>query len=487
MKPLKTRFAPSPTGYLHVGGARTALFSYVMARKTGGCFVFRIEDTDRARHDETAVEKIMEDLRWLGMEWDEGLDAAGDAGPYRQSERLDIYKEHVQKLLDDGKAYYAFETSEELDAMRQIAQDKKENFRYPRPEPLPTPEQVQTARDDGRPVVVRFMCSDEDVTIVDDVFGDVTMAADQLDDFIIQKADGYPTYHLANVVDDALMGINYIMRGQEFLGQSWRHKLLRQAFGFEEPGYCHLPLIMDMQGRKLSKRDGDVEVFAFRKAGFLPETVVNFLALLGWNPGGDREKFTLAELVDLFCTDRIGKTNPKFDRDKLLAFNTEAAASATEERLLDAFKDYLSINDTPIPSGDDELLKKILESNKGFRTLADIIKKSGILFADDDAIEFDAKAVKKWLNKGEGFGWKILADIRGKIAACDWNSDALDKLIHDYCESNEVGMGKVAQPIRVALTGTSVSPQLSDTLMFVGKETALRRIDRCLEKRDELS
>ncbi len=296
MNELTTRFPPSPTGYLHVGGARTALFGFVMARKTGGQFVLRIEDTDRARHDESAVDKIIEDLNWLGIKWDQGPDIGGENAPYRQSERLDIYRGYVDKLLDEGKAYYAFDTSEELDAMRTAAQEAKQNFSYPRPDPLPSAADAEQARQEGRPVVVRFLCPDGDVTINDDAFGEVTMPADQTDDFIIQKADTYPTYHLANVIDDALMGVNYIMRGQEFLGQSWRHKLLRQAMGFDEPGYCHLPLIMDVQGRKLSKRDGDVEVFAFRKAGYLPEAMVNYLALLGWNPGNDIERFTPAAI-----------------------------------------------------------------------------------------------------------------------------------------------------------------------------------------------
>ncbi|MDP7287253.1 MAG: glutamate--tRNA ligase [Phycisphaerae bacterium] len=480
MNELTTRFPPSPTGYLHVGGARTALFGFVMARKTGGQFVLRIEDTDRARHDESAVDKIIEDLNWLGIKWDQGPDIGGENAPYRQSERLDIYRGYVDKLLDEGKAYYAFDTSEELDAMRTAAQEAKQNFSYPRPDPLPSAADAEQARQEGRPVVVRFLCPDGDVTINDDAFGEVTMPADQTDDFIIQKADTYPTYHLANVIDDALMGVNYIMRGQEFLGQSWRHKLLRQAMGFDEPGYCHLPLIMDVQGRKLSKRDGDVEVFAFRKAGYLPEAMVNYLALLGWNPGNDIERFSLDGLIELFTPDRVGKTNAKFDRDKLLAFNTDVVAAASEDRLLEAFKDYLSINDTPIPSDDDDLLRRILQANKGFRTFADIIAKSGILFDDESAIEYDPKAVKKWLNKGEGAGWAMLAELRQSLAACEWTIEAIEQLIADICEAKEIGMGKVAQPIRVAVAGKAVSPSIGDTLVFLGKEKTLLRIDNCL-------
>jgi len=451
-----------------------------MARKTGGQFVLRIEDTDRARHDESAVDKIIEDLHWLGIRWDQGPDIGGENGPYRQSERLDIYRQYVDRMLAEGKAYYAFDTSEELDAMRTAAQDAKQNFRYPRPDPLPSADDVEAARAEGRPVVVRFLCPDGDVTIEDDAFGQVTMPSDQTDDFIIQKADTYPTYHLANVIDDALMGVSYIMRGQEFLGQSWRHKLLRQAMDFDEPGYCHLPLIMDIQGRKLSKRDGDVEVFAFRKAGYLPEAMVNYLALLGWNPGNDVERFSMCELIEMFAPGRIGKANAKFDRDKLLAFNTDVIATSSEDRLLDALKDYLSINDTPIPSDDDDLLRRILRANKGFRTFADIIAKSGILFDDETVIEYDPKAVKKWLNKGEGAGWAMLAELRGKLADCEWTVEAIEQLISDICAEKEIGMGKVAQPIRVAVAGKAVSPSIGDTLTFLGKEKTLLRIDNCL-------
>jgi len=480
MDKLKTRFAPSPTGHLHVGGARTALFNYLLARKAGGTFLLRIEDTDRTRHDESAVGKITADLRWLGIDWDEGVEVGGPNGPYRQSERLDIYTEHVERLLDTHKAYYAFETAEELDAMRAAAQAAKRNFRYERPDSLPARSDAERARAAGRPVVVRFLTPTRDVTIHDDAFGEVTMPADQQDDFIIRKDDGWPTYHLANVVDDSLMGVNYVVRGQEFLGQTWRHVLLREALGLAEPRYCHLPLIMDMQGRKLSKRDGDVEVHAFRAAGYLPEALVNFIALLGWRPGG-REKFALPELIDLFGVDRIGKANAKFDRDKLLAFNTDAIAAADEGRLLAALKDYLSLNDTPIPSDDDELLRRLLRANRGIRTFADIPAKCSVLFAGDEAFEYDDKAVRKVLLKDNGAGRAVLADVRGGLSECNWTGEDVERWLNRYCERNKLGMGKVAQPIRVAVTGTTISPPIGETLMILGKEKTLARIDRCLK------
>ncbi len=477
MDTIKTRFAPSPTGWLHVGGARTALFNYLLAKQAGGIFLLRIEDTDRARHDESAVEKIIEDLRWLEIKWDEGIEVKGSKnGPYRQSERLDTYQKHIAQLHEAGQAYYAFETPEELDAMRAAARAEKRNFRYPRPDPLPA--DADKARGEGRPVVVRFKIPGRDVTIRDEVFGEVTVAAAEQDDFIIAKTDGWPTYHLANVVDDALMGVNFVMRGQEFLSQTWRHVLLREAFGFAEPKYAHLPLIMDLAGRKLSKRDGDVEVHAFRTAGYLPEALVNFIALLGWNPGDDRERLTMAEMIESFSVDRIGKANAKFDREKLLAFNTDAVATADEDRLLVGFKDFLSLNETPIPAGGDDLLKLLLRVNAGFRTFADIPAKCGVLFAD--ACDYDEKAVKKVLAKGDGAGYAMLEHLKAKLAECEWTEDVLKTLIEGICAEKSIGMGKVAQPIRVAVTGTTVSPAIYDTLMILGKEKTLARIDRCL-------
>jgi len=483
MTAIKTRFAPSPTGHLLVGSARTALFCHLLARKTGGIFLLRIEDTDRARHVEGAVEQIIEDLRWLGLDWDEGIGVGGDHGPYAQSERLEVYAEYIGRLITDGHAYYAFETSEELAAMREAAQAEKRSFLYPRPDPLPTQADAAAAAEAGRPVAVRFKCPGADVTIVDEVFGEVTVPAAQQEDFIIRKADGWPTYHMAVVVDDALMGVNFILRGQEFLGQTWRHKLLRQALGLDEPRYAHLPLIMDMQGRKLSKRDGDVDIFSFRKAGYLPEAMVSFITLLGWSSGTDQEVFSLDELREAFAIDRLGKANAKFDREKLLAFNTDASAAATADRLLEAFGDWLSLNDTPFPADDEALLRQLLAANAGFRTFADIVFKSGVLFEPDASIEYDPKAVKKVLAKADGAGWAVLADLRPLLAACEWTAEALEKLVADFCAQRELGMGKVAQPIRVAVTGRTISPGLADTLMLLGKERTLARIDRCLGQR----
>ncbi len=477
----KTRFAPSPTGYLHVGHARTALFSYLYARQKGGTFLLRIEDTDQERHQEHAVQKIVDDLRWLGITWDEGLEVGGPNGPYRQSERLGIYREYVTKLLAAGKAYYAFETVEELDAMRKAAEAAKQTFRYKRPAQLPSEQDARRAREAGRPVVVRFLCPGRDVRFVDDVFGAQAMPAGEQDDFVIQKQDGFPVYHLANVIDDALMGVTYIMRGQEFLGQTWRHVLLREAMGLQAPaGYSHLPLILDMQGRKLSKRDGAVDMFSFRKEGYLPEVLLNFVALLGWSPGHDREKMTLEEMVQLFSPSRINKANAKFDRQKLLAFNTDGIAAAGEDRLATTLKDFLSVNEMAIPWRDEQVVRQLVKANPGIRTFQDVVTKCNVLFVADEAVSCDADAVAKVLAKGDNAGFAVLREVLGVLAGAEWTHEGLEKVLDEFCKSRNLGMGKVAQPIRVAVTGTTISPAIHDTLLILGRDKTLARIQRCL-------
>jgi len=485
--PLRVRFAPSPTGHLHIGSARTALFNWLLARQSGGTFLLRIEDTDTARSVEGADRQIIEDLRWLGLDWDEGIEVGGPNGPYYQSQRLTLYEAAVHELLEAGRAYHAFDTPEELEAMRKQAEARKRAFIYPRPARFPDANDVQKAREASKPVVVRFKMPDEDITVHDEVMGNVTIAAGELDDFIIRKANGIPTYHLANVVDDAAMGVNLVLRGQEFLAQTPRHIALQRALGYPTPQYVHMPLTMDMKGRKLSKRDGAVEVNLFRQAGYLPETLLNFIVLLGWNPGGDREKLSVAEMIELFRIERMSRVNAKFDRDKLLAFNTDAIAAAGEDRLLEAFDDWLSVNpDSPLSKAklDVDTKRTLLSVNKGFRTFADIETKSGFLFKDDAAIEYDPKAVQKVLAKNDGEGYAMLEALLAMLEAVEpWTRQNLEKLITDVCESQKVGMGKVAQPIRVAVSGTTISPAIYDTLVLLGKAKTLNRIRGALTER----
>ncbi len=486
---LRVRFAPSPTGYLHVGGARTALFNYLLARHHGGRFILRIEDTDRSRHVEDAIGKICQDLQWLGIDWDEGPLVGGDYGPYRQGERGDLYMAAVRKLLESGRAYYAFETPEELEALRQKAVAAKQTFKYPRPDTLPTEAAAQAARSEGRPVVVRFAMPPRDVVIHDRILGDVTMGQDELEDFIILKSDGGPTFHLANVVDDYEMKISLVLRGQEHLMNTPKHLALQEALGYPHPDYAHLPLIFNMQGKKLSKRDGDVDVHAFKAAGFLPEVMVNFIALLGWSPGQDRERLSLAEMVELFTMEGIGKSNAKFDRDKLMAFNTQAAADALSTdagnaRLLSCLKDYLSCNDIPLKQADDALLRTLLQACKGFRTFADVDTKSRFVFTHDTDVVYDPKAVQKVLAKGDGTGYATLIDLRPRLAGqSDWSPAGLEAFLEAVTKERGTDLGKIAQPLRVALTGGTISPSIYDTLSLLGKDRVLARIDHCLASR----
>ncbi|MCH8853986.1 MAG: glutamate--tRNA ligase, partial [Planctomycetes bacterium] len=418
---VRVRFAPSPTGYLHVGGARTALFNWLLARKHGGQLVLRIEDTDQKREVGDSLPKILDDLRWLGLDWDEGPESGGDCGPYFQSKRLDLYDKYCQQLLDSGDAYYAFDTPEELAAMREEAKRKKQTFKYPRPHAFATADDAERAKADGKPAVVRFKMPDHDITVTDTILGEVTLSKDDLEDFVIRKADGFPTYHFACVVDDELMKISHVLRGSEHLNNTPKHIAIQQALGFATPVYAHMPIIMNMSGSKMSKRDKEkaiakgepppeIEVHDFRAAGFLPEALLNFIALLGWSPGDDREDFALDELVEAFTLERIGKTSAKFDRVKLLSFNTDWSARVSSDRLLAAFKDFLQLriadcglrneeqqrrdregavpesrtpNHEPrsaIPPGlltaDDQTLARVLEVCKGFRTFADVVAKA---------------------------------------------------------------------------------------------------------------
>lgn len=538
--PVRTRFAPSPTGYLHIGGARTALFNYLLARRHGGQFLLRIEDTDQMRNIERADEKLTEDLRWLDLVWDEGPQVGGDSGPYYQSQRLDLYHAAARRLLDAGHAYYAFETREALEAMRQAAQKRGEKgFRYPRPTTFPTEAEAQAARDAGRPVVVRFKMPDRDFVIDDQILGQVTVQAAELSDFVMLKADNWPTYNFACAVDDAGMRITHVLRGQEHLLNTVNQLALQEALGYATPRYAHLPIIFNMAGTKMSKREKDkvvrdaaktqgvdlprlsalsgvsdaalleawqrgdtqlpgdalarlaaalhvrlpeIEIHDFRKSGYLPEVLINFIALLGWSPGGDREKLSMDELCALFSLERVGRTNAKFDRDKLLAFNTAALEAADVGRKTAGLRDYLNVNAPgPLTGLDDATLARLIEICPGLRTFADIETKCAALFIADDALVYDPEAVKKNLLKGQPSGATVLQDLRSHLAEIgDWTAPAVDAAVRGFAEARGLGLGKVAQPLRVAVTGTTVSPQISDTLAVLGKARTLARIDQTL-------
>ncbi len=532
---IVTRFAPSPTGYLHIGGARTALFCWLLARKHQGKFILRIEDTDQKRNTPTATQQVMDDLRWLGIDWDEGPDKDGENGPYFQSQRLDIYNKYLQKLLDEGKAYYCFDTQEELQVLREKAQAEKKTFIYPRPETFPTEQEVQAARDAGKPVVVRFCMPEESITVSDVVRGEVVFDAKEFSDIIIQKSDGFPTYHFACVVDDELMGITHIIRGQEHLMNTPGHMALQRALDFKTPTYAHISVTVSEGGGKLSKRergkvlqkaikaqenidltalanagnitleelqsfidnktapDGpnitamakhlemqlpEINVIDFFDSGYLPEAMINFVALLGWNPGDDREIMPLDELTEAFTLERLSKTNSLFDRKKLVSFNTEHFKTIDPEKRLGHFKDYLQTKDSPLAQLDDETLKRLLLINEGAQTFGQVVDKC--MFLCKDEYDYDPKAVNKVLNK-EGAP-ELLDKTKEALSNLEeWKAEPIHKLIKELSETHEVGMGKIAQPIRVSITGTMVSPSIQDSLELLGKQKTLNRISNTLE------
>jgi glutamyl/glutaminyl-tRNA synthetase len=528
------RFAPSPTGYLHVGGARTALFNWLLARHAGGKFLLRIEDTDLARSTQQAMLQLLEDLRWLGLQWD-------NAELVFQSKRLPVYNKLIDELIARGLAYKAYESNEEIDVLRKEAEKAKRQFVYHRG-PV-SDEQAARYEAQGRVPVVRFIMPVKEYRFTDEVLGEITLPAEEADHFIIRKSDGMPTFHFAVVVDDAQMQITHVMRGQEHTKNTFRHIALQEALGYPRPAYVHLTTIQNPDGSKMGKRDRDkairqrsqewlkagkkspaelaassklpedklagwlsdskkqldipeqlavmhaiglsaselpeILVHDFRKNGYLPEALLNFLALLGWSPGGDRERMSMDEMVQLFSPDRIGKSNPKFDRTKLLAFNTEAAAAATSERLVRAFRDYLSVNpESPLNRADDASLARLLQMKKGFRLLREVDEASRFLFTPDDQMVYAADAMEKVLKKQNGLS--VLRDLRPILAGvADWTGASLDAAVKQYAEKNGLGLGKVAQPLRVAISGGTISPPIFESLEMLGRDGTLARMDRC--------
>lgn len=538
---IVTRFAPSPTGYLHVGGARTALFNWLLARHSGGKFLLRIEDTDIKRNTPTAAKQVMDDLRWLGIDWDEGPEVGGPNGPYHQSERRDIYDTYIQQLIDEKKAYYCFDTPEELDAMRKQAEAEKRNNIYPRPEVFPDAATVEQARAEGRPVTVRLAITQtEPIVIQDELRGTISINPAELSDFIIQKSDGFPTYHMAVVIDDELMGVTHVVRGQEHLMNTPNHQMIQKALGFRIPTYVHMSVTVSEGGGKLSKRERpktlkkaikaiqdldmdalaaaggitieelnlyltgkttpdmpaidamasylgvhlpEINIVDFFRSGYLPETLVNFLALLGWNPGDNREIMTREELIESFDLSRLNKANSLFDRNKLLAFNTEHLKTTTTplETLAKHFRAYLNEINSPVAKADDEQLKHVIAINEGARTLEQIEQKTRFAFVANDHIEYDEKAVKKVLLKGDGLAMlKLVGEVLAALG--ELTEEAIETALRNLAEEKQVGLGKVAQPLRVALCGNTVSPPIFDSVKMLGMDNTLKRIQQTLER-----
>lgn len=497
---VRVRFAPSPTGPLHIGGVRTALFNYLFARQHGGDFVFRIEDTDSHRFVPGAEEYIIESFKWLGIKFDEGVSFGGDHGPYRQSERRDIYKKYVDQLLADGKAYYAFDTPEELDAKRAEIQnfqyDARTRMQMRNSLSLPEAEWRQMIAD-GEQYVVRFLITPGiEVHVNDMIRGDVVIKSDILDDKVLYKsADELPTYHLANIVDDHLMEISHVIRGEEWLPSAPLHVLLYRAFGWEDtmPRFAHLPLLLKPEGKgKLSKRDGDrlgFPVFplewhdpktgevssGYRESGYFPEAVVNFLALLGWNPGTEQELFSLEELVEAFDISKCSKSGAKFDYQKGIWFNHEYILRKSNEEIADLFAPIVANN------GVDESMERI-------RTVVSLMK-DRVSFVRElwdlcsffflPPTEYDEKTVRKRWKEYSAQQMTELAEMLEGID--DFSIEGQEPVVMKWVEDKGYKLGDVMNAFRLALVGIGKGPGMFDISAFLGKEETLRRLRRAVE------
>jgi glutamyl-tRNA synthetase len=533
--PVVTRFAPSPTGHLHAGGARTALFNWALARRCGGRFLLRIEDTDVLRSSDAAVAGILEDLAWLGVAWDEGPEHAGlggdprGVGPFFQSQRLALYREAVERLVAKDLAYPAFETPEELEALRQSAKTETGAFRYLRP--AGWDRAAALARMAKEEHVIRFRWPHEALVVRDEILGEVSFPADFGDDFVILKRDGFPTYHLGVVIDDERMGVTHVLRGQEHLNNTPRHVFLQRALGCREPAYAHLSLIQNPDGSKMSKRDaarlveqrltaGDprrgrpwtpdellhvagelgvelppITVEDFRRVGYPPEVLVNFLALLGWSPGEkltdgrDLERFDAAYLAAHFSLERVGRGNAKFDRAKLLAFSHETLAALSDADWLARWQAWCEryAPEARARLADPERARFFAAAVKPrARTLAEPSAPGGpgrYAVVPDAGFAYDAKAVEKLLLKGEPSGLALLPDLAKRLAALPaFAPDAIEADVAAFASERGVKLGVPAQALRTAVTGAGASPPLGLTLASLGRDAALARIARCLRE-----
>ncbi|WP_321478625.1 glutamate--tRNA ligase [uncultured Bacteroides sp.] len=497
---VRVRFAPSPTGALHIGGVRTALYNYLFARQHGGDLIFRIEDTDSNRFVPGAEEYILESFAWLGIKFDEGVGFGGDFGPYRQSERREIYKKHVDDLLQKGKAYIAFDTPEELEAKRvEIA-----NFQYDASTRLGmrnsltlSADEVKSLIDEGTKYVVRFKIEpNEDIHICDLIRGDVMINSSVLDDKVLYKsADELPTYHLANVVDDHLMQVSHVIRGEEWLPSAPLHVLLYRAFGWEEtmPAFAHLPLLLKPEGNgKLSKRDGDrlgFPVFplqwkdpksgeissGYRESGYLPEAVINFLALLGWNPGNDQELMSLDELVHLFDLSRCNKSGAKFDYKKAIWFNHQYIQQKDDNDIATLFLPVLKNHGVEAPF--DRVLTVVNMMKQRVNFVPELWDACSFFFVAPT--EYDEKTVKKRWKEDSPKCMAELADVLADID--DFSIEGQEKIVMNWIEEKGYHTGNIMNAFRLTLVGEGKGPHMFDISWFLGKEETLLRIKRAIE------
>jgi glutamyl-tRNA synthetase len=477
MTKVRTRFAPSPTGYLHIGGLRTALYDYLLAKKLNGTFVLRIEDTDQARTVEGAAQNLIDILRWSGIEVDEGPTSGGKFGPYTQSERLSLYKEHAQKLVDGGHAYHCFCSSERLEQVRQRQIASKLPPAYDKHCRNLTADVVQQKLAANEPHVIRMKVPDEGVVeFVDLVHGHLKIACKVVDDQVLIKSDGFPTYHLAVVVDDHYMQISHVIRGEEWLPSTPKHVLLYKYFGWELPHFIHIPLILNTDKSKLSKRQGDVAVEDYIQKGYLPEALINFVAFMGWNPGDTREIFTMDELIRDFSIERIHKSGAIFNIDKLNWLNHQHLIRKTDDELLALVKPlFLKNNYTKFS---DAYLKQVITLIKErVVVLPDFITYSDFFFNAPTVFDEKVKA-KCWNNESITLIQKFTSQLE---SLANFDAAAIEQTLRTTATSANLNATKIIQPLRLVLTGVGQGPSLFHLIEVLGKVEVLKRITYALK------
>jgi glutamyl-tRNA synthetase len=465
---VRVRFAPSPTGALHVGGLRTALYNYLLAKRHGGKFLLRIEDTDQGRFVPGSVEVILSSLAWAGITVDEGVGCSpeGPHGPYSQSQRLSIYRKHAQRLLDQGLAYRCFATAEELTKMRESHGGYDRRYRDV------DPAQGLARAEAGEPHVIRMKVPFGEKIVLDDVVrGEITFETDIVDDQVILKSDGFPTYHLAAVVDDHEMEITHVIRGEEWLSSSPKHLLLYRFFGWQPPRFAHLPLIVSLSGKKLSKRDGDVSVQAYRDQGFLPLGLVNFLALLGWSAGDDREVYDMPSLEQAFALERVSHSASVFDQDKLRYINAQHLHKLDDAEVAKLLPEWFEKAGVPLPPP-DYLVRVVGLMKLRCNLLPDFVTSCGYFYADPTEMD-PATLKKRWKPESA----ELLLAYAERIGANPgWEASTLEADLRAECEERGQGAAALIHPVRLAVSGTGSGPGLFEMLEVLGRETCLRRL-----------
>jgi len=478
-KEIRVRYAPSPTGYVHIGNLRTALYNYLFARNKGGKFLLRIEDTDQARKVEGAVENIINTLVWAGLDYDEGPKKEGCYGPYYQSQRLDIYNEHVRLLLENKKAYHCFCSAERLTELREEQQKQKLNqTKYDKHCLNFSENEINKKLSENTPYVIRLNVEHgHTIRFKDFIRGEVEFASEIIDDQVLVKSDGFPTYHLANVVDDHLMKVTHVIRGEEWLPSAPKHVLLYEAFGWEVPVFAHLPLLLNPDRSKLSKRQGDVAVEDYRNKGYLKEALVNFIALLGWTAGDDREIYSLKELIASFSLERVNKSGAVFDIEKLNWLNAEHLRSKPDNELISILRE--SLKNSKYGSGEfsDIFLLKVITAMKERVSFVKEFFEKGFYFFEEPENYEESAIKKRWKQESPS----LLLKFAGKIEQIETPvKNEYEKALKETAEEMKTGAGNIIHPLRLAVSGVSGGPGVYDILDIIGKEQTIKRINKII-------